>query len=328
MRRSFPWLALAVLMAAPTLDATEVAKGVHVLTGGFTPGSQPDGNTVIFQAKEGLVVIDTGRHAGHTRKILDFARTAKTPVKAVINTHWHLDHVSGNAKIREAFPKVRVIASSAIEGAMKGFLKSYRGQLEEMIGKTKDPRQTTEWKDEISRIDAGRALFPDDVVTTSGPRDVAGRRFNVFLEKRSVTEGDLWLFDSSTGVLVAGDLVTLPVPFLDTACPSRWRASLERVSQQEFKVLVPGHGSPMSRKDFQAYKTAFGHLLDCAASSRPDAECVDGWMRDASTLLTGEDSKFVRSLAEYYTGSLLRGETERLQKLCAETGTAPVPAAP
>jgi glyoxylase-like metal-dependent hydrolase (beta-lactamase superfamily II) len=62
----------------------EVAPGVHLLRGTFTPGRQPDGNTIVFDAPQGLVVVDTGRHVAHTRAILDYAAERKKPVKAVV----------------------------------------------------------------------------------------------------------------------------------------------------------------------------------------------------------------------------------------------------
>jgi len=131
-----------------------------------------------------------------------------------------------------------------------------------------------------------------------------------------VTEGDVWLFDLDTWVLVAGDLVTLPVPFLDTACPTRWQAALERISKMDFRLLVPGHGAPMTREAFHSYRDAFDRLLACAAAPREKEACVEGWMKDAGSLLGGEDAAFVRSLAGYYVGEVLRGDGKRLAGLC------------
>jgi glyoxylase-like metal-dependent hydrolase (beta-lactamase superfamily II) len=318
MRRwfpSFPVLALAVL-AAPAAPAAEIAAGVELVPGRFVPGRQPDGNTVILRGKDGLVVVDTGRHAEHAKKVIEAARATSLPVKAVVNTHWHLDHVSGNAAVRAAYPSVRVYASSAIDGALKGFLASYRAQLTEMIAKTPDPERTKEWRDEVTRIDSGRALAPDEVVSSSGEREIAGRRLELHLESRAVTEGDVWIFDPATGVLVAGDLVTLPVPFLDTACPARWQSALERLSKTDFLLLVPGHGAPMTRTAFETYRAAFGRLLSCASAPQEKEACIEGWMKDAGSLLAGEDAAFVRSLADYYVGSVLRGDEKRLARLC------------
>lgn len=318
MRRWFPSvpvLALVVL-AAPAVPAAEIAAGVELVPSRFVPGRQPDGNSVLLRGKSGLVVVDTGRHAEHAEKVIEAARATGLPVKAVVNTHWHLDHVSGNPALKAAYPSARVLASSAIDGALKGFLASYRAQLKEMIAKTRDPGKTREWRDEIARIDSGRALAPDEVVTASGERELAGRRLELFFESRAVTEGDLWLFDPETRILVAGDLVTLPVPLLDTACPARWLAALERLSKTEFHLLVPGHGAPMTRPEFDAWRAAFDRLLACAGSPREKEACVEGWMKDAGSLLGGEDPAFVRSLAGYYVGEVLRGDGKRLAGLC------------
>ena len=80
--------------------AREVAPDTYLLPGAILPQKGPDGNTVIYIAPEGLVVVDTGRHAWHSDGILNFARDRKLPVVAIINTHWHLDHSSGNARLK------------------------------------------------------------------------------------------------------------------------------------------------------------------------------------------------------------------------------------
>ena len=274
------------------LATLSVAPNVDLIPGGFKPGSQPDGNTIVFRGSKGLIVVDTGRHADHTREIVDYAHAAKLPVAAIINTHWHLDHIGGNAMLRREFPAVRIYASGALAGARKGFLANYHKQLEEMVAKTGGQSL----KDEIALIDAGDALMPDVVIDKSGKRDIAGRTFEIGLEKDSVTAGDLWIFDPKTRALVTGDLITVPVPFLDTACPQNWKASLDRLSKLHFDVVVPGHGDVMHRAEFEIYRTAYANFLACTEN------CVEGWMHDAAPLLAKEDPKFVRMLTDYYAG--------------------------
>jgi len=300
--------------AADTVRATELASGVLFVPGGFAPGSQPDGNSLLLRGKDGWVVVDTGRHPEHTRAVL--AAAGKLPILAVVNTHWHLDHVGGNVLVRQAFPEVRIYASAAIGDALQGFLKSYRAQLEDAIAHTGDVEKKKSWRAEIALIDAGKALSPDAIVSRSETRTIAGRALEVGLESHAVTAGDRWLFDPSTGILAAGDLVTVPVPFLDTACPEKWKAALAHLAQKDFKLLVPGHGAPMSRAEFETYWGAFGMLLACAASKAEKGVCIDGWMMDAGTLLGQDDPKFVRSAVEYYIDNSLRGDPANTAKLC------------
>jgi glyoxylase-like metal-dependent hydrolase (beta-lactamase superfamily II) len=296
--------------------ALRVAPDVNVIRGRFVPNTQPDGNSVLFRGPRGLVVVDTGRHPEHTQAILDFAKAARVPIAAVINTHWHLDHVGGNPLLRRAYPGVRAYASGAIDAALTGFLADYRKQLQSMIDKTPDPEAQKPFRSEIALIDAGPALGPDVKLDATSERTLGGRTLRIGFASRAVTAGDLWVFDPKTRVLAAGDLVTLPAPFLDTACPSGWQKALGDLSAVDFQTLVPGHGPPMTRQDFAAYRTAFDGLLACAASDKKSDECIDGWTTAAATLLEDGDPKFLRALLGYYL-DLLRKDGARLSRFCA-----------
>jgi len=196
------WLALSLCVTSAQA-ATVVAPGVDLIRGTFVAGTQPDGNTVVFEAPGGLVVFDTGRHREHTQKILDFASAAKKPIVAIVNSHWHLDHVGGNVMLRKAYPDVRVYASGAIDDALHGFLASYHAQLEDAIAKAgDDSTKTAPWKAEIALIDAGPALGPDERITEGRMRAIAGRTFRVGLESHAVTAGDVWLYDPSQALAV------------------------------------------------------------------------------------------------------------------------------
>jgi hypothetical protein len=219
--------------------------------------------------------------------------------------------------LRNAYPDVRVYASGAIDDALHGFLASYRAQLEDAIAKAGgDATKTAPWKAEIALIDAGPSLAPDERIAESGTRSIARRAFEIGFESRAVTAGDVWLRDPATHVLASGDLVTLPAPLFDTACPERWRAALAHLEQIDFATLVPGHGRAMSRRDFATYRNAFDRLLVCAASNTAKASCIEGWMHDAASLIPADDEKLARSLLDYYMDASLRGDTAKQARSC------------
>ena len=306
---------LACADVAP--GATQLAPGVDLIPGTFVPGTQPDGNTIVFRGTDGFIVFDTGRHPEHTQKIIDFATAAKQPVAAIVNSHWHLDHVGGNVLLRKTYPDVRVYASPAIEDAMHGFLASYHAQLEDAIKQAgDDAAKQAPWRAELALIDAGPVLFPDQRITSTATVTIAGREVRLGYESRAVTAGDVWLFDPSTRVLASGDLVTLPAPLFDTACAERWKAALGHLANVDFSVLVPGHGAPMHRAEFATYRRAFGKLLDCAAGKSEKNACIDGWMRDATSLIPATDAALARSLLDYYVEGNLRAPSAQKAKLC------------
>ena len=62
------------LFALSAYGTAEESADVHLVRGAFAPPAQPDGNSVIITAPDGLIIIDTGRHAAHTQRIVDYVR--------------------------------------------------------------------------------------------------------------------------------------------------------------------------------------------------------------------------------------------------------------
>lgn len=269
-------LAMACSVAAPIEAPTpqELAPGVWMIAGGVRADREPDGNSVIFDAPAGLVVVDTGRHRSHRDAIRSFARIKQAAIIAIVNSHWHLDHVSGNPDLRVAFPDARVYASDAIDGALGGFLAS---SARASVAYLEDPSLPAELREDI-RVDIqtikhGEALKPDVVLRASGRLSLGGRVLQLNMVATAATAGDVWVYDEATRVAALGDLVTLPAPFLDTACPEGWRAALAQVAETPFLKAVPGHGAPMTQVQFGLYRRAFEAFLNCSASVAPKEEC-------------------------------------------------------
>jgi glyoxylase-like metal-dependent hydrolase (beta-lactamase superfamily II) len=296
------------LTAPKTAKVKAVAKGVSLLRGELVAGRQPDGNTVVFDVPAGLVVMDTGRHPEHARAIIDFSQQRGKPVAAIVNSHWHLDHVGGNVALRRSFPGVRVHGSDAISHALRGFLARYRTQLQDSLKGDAPETRKQEWRAELARIDSGRALTPDVIVKESGRRVIGGKEFRVGLERRAVTAGDVWLLDPATKTLAAGDLVTLPVPLFDTACTSGWVTALEHLAAAKFERLIPGHGAPMTRAQFKTWQVAFGNLVDCSTSPKPGDACVAGWLNDVGPLVAPGERELATSMLGSYLTSHLRAK--------------------
>lgn len=289
----------------------ELFPGVTLIPGSYEVGRQPDGNSVTFDGPDGLIAVDTGRHAWHRDKIATFARAQGKSIAAIINTHWHLDHTSGNIALKAAYPAAKVYATSAIDGALAGFLAdSARGGREMLADGKLDPVAVEEINTDLATIAAGAKLRPDVIIDRSGKMTIAGRPLEIRFASHATTDGDIWLYDAATRIAVVGDLVTLPAPFLDTACPEGWRKTLGEVAATPFTTLVPGHGAPMTRAQFTTYRTAFDALLDCAATSADKAVCADAWQK-AVTPLLGQDERAARAakaMTEYYVAQVLRAD--------------------
>ena len=229
----------------------------------------PDGNTVILDAPQGLIVVDTGRHPDHAARIVDHARKVGKPVVAVVNTHWHLDHTTGNRDVLSTSPEAFIVASGAVEGALDGFLARSADQARKALA---DPKQAGEAKDRTRRalaaIEDQAALIPGMKISRTTTGKLGGRRVEFHLARNAATQGDLWLVLPDEKLAVVGDLVVAPFPFFDTGCEQGWSDALAEIARAKWTTLIPGHGQPMGRADFSRWRSAFTAVLDCAKSSR------------------------------------------------------------
>jgi len=317
MKRFSLMAACAELLASDCVAKT-VEPSYHLIPGSVPLDWRgPDGNSIFLDAPDGLILVDTGRHPDHAEKLLAYARERGRPIAAIVNTHWHLDHTTGNLDIRQAYPRAHVYATTAIEGALMGFLGRNREQADRRLA---DPKTPPGQKAQIlrgrHRVDHPDTLRPTVPMTKSGRMRIAGRELDVRVAPFAATEADLWLYVPDERLAIVGDLVVDIVPFMDTACPDGWKKALEEIARTPFVTLIPGHGAPMDRAQFLQWKGAFDAFVDCGRSTPPKQECVAGWKRDAAPFIDAAHSNYASEAAAYYIDTRLRSSPEEQQKYC------------
>ncbi len=308
-------IAAALIVLAPA-TAPEETDGYHLVPGSFEPNRGPDGNSVFLDAPDGLILVDTGRHPEHRDKLLGFVRERGRPVVAIVNTHWHLDHTTGNAELRAAFPDAPVYASNAIEGALRGFIPRSRRQIEQMLAAGQVPEANlAEVRRGFAAMDNPDSLRPTRPVLRSESLVIGGRRLRLILAPFAATEGDVWVHDPAARLVVAGDLVVGPVPFMDTACAEGWRRALDAIAATDFTTLIPGHGDPMTKPQFLEWRAAFNRLLDCAGSNLPRSACIAVW-REAARPFLPPDVGRIDEMVGYYLDTRLRADAAERERYC------------
>jgi len=305
-----PTLALALgLTAAP-------AQAPYTFIEGKLPEDvQPDGNSILFEGPKDILVIDTGRHPEHTDKIIAIAKARNKPITAIVNTHWHLDHSTGNARIRAAYPGAKLYTSTAVEGALKGFLIR---NVDKAKARLADPALPEAQKQDtrlyLNAINDPANLIPDHPVKAAMSVEVGKRELRLHLAKHAATEGDVWVHDPASKTVFVGDLVVVPLPFFDTGCSQGWREALADIDQLDFQTLVPGHGLPMDHAAFSSYRHAFDAFTVCAEGTQPTASCVATWMQQgASFVAMNPDPKGTEAALTYYVNQVLRVPAKRIE---------------
>ena len=182
---------LALGLVAASCSAGE-APSYQLISGSVPFDKGPDGNSIILDAPDGLIVVDTGRHPEHSAKILAGARKRGRRVAVIVNTHWHLDHTTGNLDIREVYPGAAVYGTNAVDGALATYLKQGRDSANNALAHPRtSPQDGAQILRGRYRVDHPETLRPTQPVLRSTKMKIAGRDLDVRVAPFAATEADL-----------------------------------------------------------------------------------------------------------------------------------------
>jgi quinoprotein relay system zinc metallohydrolase 2 len=218
--------------ASAPYDVREIAPGVFVHEGRyelFTPRNSGDvSNTGFIIGSNGVAVIDTGGSPKVGAELLKAIRAhTDLPIKYVINTHMHPDHVFGNAAF--ANEKPIFVGHRKLPGALAARADRYLKINEELLGQ--------------EAFDGTQIIPPTLLVEDTLELDLGERTLIVTAHKTAHTDNDVTVYDKQTQTLFLGDLLFAKhVPALDGSIRG-WLTLLDQLSKrQDVARAVPGHG--------------------------------------------------------------------------------------
>jgi glyoxylase-like metal-dependent hydrolase (beta-lactamase superfamily II) len=262
-------LALQALAADAEVKAVSVAQDVWFVQGESALGSSANRNFISNAAfvvtPEGVVVIDAlGSPALAQELIAQIGRVTPLPIRYVVVTHFHADHIYGLQVFKAA--GARIVAHAAgreylLSDSARLRLEASRQEMAPWIDGNTRLVEADQW------FDGGESVL-----------DLGGRKFHIRHVGPAHTPEDLVVFDPQSGVLFAGDLVFRGrVPFVGQADSRRWIESLSRALDFQPRLLVPGHGpvSSQAREDLTLTRDYLSYLRQTMGEAARNMEPFD-----------------------------------------------------
>ncbi len=281
---AFLLVGLAPLAASAQHDytgftITQPAKDIYTYVGPeCTPSGLVTGNVTAIIGSDSVFIVDAGHFPSSARKMIAHLKSVtQKPVKHLLITHWHQDHVMGAIAFKKEWPNLEILMHpfTAKELAKEENGSRYSAdsmkQLPPAIEQLRGILASGKLPNGNAITDAQREDLTERVAAFSAsvkeapemeyvpPTRTIDRDTEISIGKRKVqirflgegnTEGDLVVYVPDTKTLLSGDMIVYPTPFALDSHFTPWVATLDKLAAIDAAKIIPGHGPPMSDKSY------------------------------------------------------------------------------
>ena len=248
----FAAVASGVDAQTAALPVTEVAPGVFVHQGVHEEASAENegaiANIGFIIGDAAVAVIDPGGSFAEGRALRAAIRErTERPIRYLILTHVHPDHIFGAAAFRDDHPEF--VGHAKLPGALAQRGDYYLRRFQGALG---------------AEADGTEIVAPTLLVEDRLDLDLGNRPLGLWAHGPAHTDNDLTVFDRNTGTFWLADLLFVDrIPVIDGSLLG-WLARLDEVTAIAADRAVPGHGPasvpwPAAAEPERRYFAAVAH---------------------------------------------------------------------
>jgi len=191
-------------------------------------------NSVIIEGVDEVMLVDAQLTKTNAEKVLQEIKETKKPLSIIYITHEHADHFLGLEVFREAYPKVRIIADSAVVDRINRVYQDKIDKWKKILGSAATSHVVA-----IEKVDGNFIEFESSKIAVL--KDIQGD-----------TDENTMLWIPGQRILIAGDVVFNNMHVYtaesDSRARGKWLNSLQKIRELKPSVVIPGHskvGAPL-----------------------------------------------------------------------------------
>jgi glyoxylase-like metal-dependent hydrolase (beta-lactamase superfamily II) len=357
-RVTLPLIACVMTISASQAPAAEPAPArewrLQKITEGVYAALEPerlrffDSNSTIIIGPKDVVVVDTQTVPSVTRAMLaEIRKITDKPIRWVIDTHWHNDHVQGAEAFIDQTEGLTVIAHSTVEEDIRARgAKQLQDEIDGLPAQIAAQRKAVEtgldeqgkpipddvkprvkrgldWQiahlDELVKMNVviPSMTYEDRMTLWQGTREIR------LIHVRAHTRGDTLVYLPQEKVLHTGDVLD-DLPYAGHGYPSEWLAALKEIGKMDVNVILPGHGRPHEGKYAKDHIALITELFQSAVDQAKAAVKTGVPLEEAKTKvdlesfrprLAGTDPVATRNFNDFIPALIDRAVAEAKGKL-------------
>ena len=199
-----------------------------------SPDDQFWNNSVIIEGTHEVMLVDAQLTKTSAEKVLQEIKETKKPLSIIYITHEHADHFLGLEVFREAYPRVRIIANSAVVDRINNVYQEKIDKWKKILGSGATSHVVA-----IEKFDANFINFES-------------AKIEILKNVQGDTDENTMLWIPGQRILIAGDVLFndthVYTAETDSKARGKWLNSLQKIRELKPSVVVPGHskvGAPL-----------------------------------------------------------------------------------